>query len=534
MTAATTTLNVGTGGDKVLTDTISTVDGAAAPTSAIAQLVKVGTGAAGTFNTVSAENPMPVSDASAPALLTTTPARNTSAPPSRVVGLDSWVCSFAGVGASVLSSDLTTPIVGTGVTYNQALGSLNVVTGTTVNAEWLSRSTVSFRGAMRMRASIIASQRIANANLQIVLADLVGAGLTYTLVSATVVDVTMPAHPYTAQNVGQFMNLGGITGVAGVPGRYAVASIPDANTIRFTVAGWPLLQPNSVSVRNLVTGTTATNIAFDSQRKGWASGDTTATINTTASPGTIIENDVFGRDVFLMDALRATATSPAFATRASRYENIPDEDTPLYLWVWSYNGTTAPASTTTWTIGFAAVETFPNLNVFLQGARAQGTTNALAVTANIAAAQTLATVTTVGSITTLPALPVGANAIGDVGIQVRANATGAATLSKFTAAATANGASIKATAGRLLGWNFYNTTAAVKFFRFFNLAAAPTMGTSSPALVIAIPPNGQSQFAIPAGIAFATGIAIACTGAVADLDATATAANDVLGGFFYA
>lgn len=124
--------------------------------------------------------------------------------------------------------------------------------------------------------------------------------------------------------------------------------------------------------------------------------------------------------------------------------------------------------------------------------------------------------------------------MGDVGIQNRANATGAATISKFTAAATTNAASIKASAGRVVGFSLTNTTASVKYFRFFNKASAPTMGTDSPVFVVPIPANGRAELSIPGGIGFATGIAIACTGAVADLDTTATAASDVLGAFFYA
>ena len=59
MTAATITLNVGTGGDKPLVDTLSTVDGAAAPTGASTQMVKIGHGAASDFKTASAANPLP-------------------------------------------------------------------------------------------------------------------------------------------------------------------------------------------------------------------------------------------------------------------------------------------------------------------------------------------------------------------------------------------------------------------------------------------------------------------------------------------
>lgn len=61
MTAATTTLNLGTGGDKMLTDTLTTVDGAAAPTDARAQVTKLAWGTASTANMVSDTRPLPTS-----------------------------------------------------------------------------------------------------------------------------------------------------------------------------------------------------------------------------------------------------------------------------------------------------------------------------------------------------------------------------------------------------------------------------------------------------------------------------------------
>lgn len=317
---------------------------------------------------------------------TTVPANNVAAPPVRLTGQDVWACSFALSGASVLSPDFTAPIVGTGVTYNQTAGSLNILTGTTTNAEFLTRSTVTWRGSLRMRASIVASQRIVNQNLAIMLADLIGEGLSYTINSATSVTVTVPGHTFTAQNVGQFMNLAGVTGAAGVPGRYAIASVVAGTSITFTVAGWPASGSGTLTlfgwnfVRNLVTGTTVTNLNFTTQRRGWADADTVATINTTASPGTIIQNDLNGRDAFLMDQLRATSTTPNFTTRASRYENLPDDDVVLYVWIWSFNGTVAPASTTTWTLGFISVEKFANHPVYIQGQRANGAANPMPVT----------------------------------------------------------------------------------------------------------------------------------------------------------
>jgi len=336
--------------------------------------------------------------------LTSTPDNQLAANPVRVVGQDIWNCSFSGVGASVMAPQLTTPTVGTGVTYNQAAGALNIVTGTTVNAELLTRSTVAWRSSMRQRVSIVASQRIANQNLNVILGDLVGEGLACTINSATSITVTKVGHGYTAQNVGQFMFLGAIVGAAGVPGRYAIASIPDANSITFTVAGWPASGSCTLTlfghshVKMLVTGTTATNVNFTTQRNGWADADTVATINTTASPGVILQAELDGRQCYLSDTLRATATTPNVTTRASRVENIPDDNLDLYLWVWNYNGATAPASTTTWTISFLSVERFANTPVYIQGIRAPGTANSQAM---VISGGTLPTVTTVATVTTV-------------------------------------------------------------------------------------------------------------------------------------
>jgi hypothetical protein len=305
--------------------------------------------------------------------------------PVRAIGQEVWNVSFADSGASVLSSDFIAPIVGTGVTYNQTASSLNVVAGTSTNAEFLTRSTIAWRGSMRLKFGIVASQRIANNNFAVLLADLIGAGLSYTINSATSVTVTVPGHTFTSQSVGQFINLGGITGAAGVPGRYAIASVVAGTSITFTVAGWPVSGSGTLTlfghsyVRNLFTGVTATNVAWDAQRRGWATGDTTATINTTATPGTVIHNELTGRECFLMDQLRATSTTPTVATRASRVENIPDDNLDLYIWIWNFNGTVAPASSTTFTLGFVALEKFANFPVYIQGNRANGAINALPV-----------------------------------------------------------------------------------------------------------------------------------------------------------
>jgi hypothetical protein len=447
--------------------------------------------------------------------------------PVRAIGEEIWNVSFSQVGASVISDQFVTPQTGTGVSYSQASGALAIVAGTTTNQEFFTRSVQNWRGAMRLKFSIIASQRIANNNLAVMLADLVGEGLTVTINSATSITVTQAGHAFTSTSVGQFVQVGRIVGAAGVPGRYAIASVVAGVSYNLTVAGWPASGSCTATifghsyVRNLVTGATATAINVDAQRRGWAQGDTAATINTTASPGTIITSELTGREVFWADQLRASTTTPTVAVRANRVENIPDDNLELYLFIWSFNGTTAPASSTTWTMSFCAIEKFANMPVYLQGNRANGAMNPLPISV-------------FGSVT-LNALPAGTSAIGDVGIQYRASATGAASFVSVLSPATPAVGTIKAAAGRLVGCVLQNSSAALRSVKVFN-ATAPTLGTTAAAFEIDIPAGGTVQFDFPGGLAFATAMTFSVTSAKGLTDNTSTglAANDVSGFFAFA
>jgi hypothetical protein len=452
-----------------------------------------------------------------------------SGSPVRAIGQEIWNVSFSQVGASVISDQFVTPQTGTGVSYSQASGALAIVAGTTANAEFFTRSTTTWRGAMRLKFSIVSSQRIANTNLAVMLADLVGEGLTVTINSATSITVAQAGHAFTSTSVGQFVQVGRIVGANGVPGRYAIASVVAGVSYNLTVAGWPASGSCTATVfghsyvRNLVTGTTATNINVDAQRRGWAQGDTTATINTTASPGTIITCELTGREVFWADQLRATTTTPTVAVRANRVENIPDDNLDLYLFVWSFNGTTAPASSTTWTISFCAIEKFANMPVYIQGNRAQGAMNPIPV-------QTQGTVATSF---TQPALVAGSALIGDVGQQYRANATGAASGAHLVSAATTNATIVKGSAGRVLGWALANTNAAFRYVKLHNQTTTPTAGTGV-VRTIAIPPNSLAQMKLEGGIAFATGIGLTTVTGSTDADTTAVGAGDIVGELFFA
>lgn len=395
------------------------------------QRMKISVGADGQATDVSAANPLPASDATAQAKLdlllallaresmnndNEDPAAETAIPvesygmvydpvnnvlsrsrATRVVptvgelaqlvrpmGEDITSCSFARVAAAGLNTPDMTLLLNS-VSSSQASSNLAIVTNTTANAEWLARSTKAWTQGIVLRWQMLASQRIANNNFMIALADKIGDNLAVLVNSATSITVTIPNNPFTADNVGQFVFIGGISGIAAaVPGRYAIASV-SGNNVNFTVAGWPVSGSGTACLfgwnhhKVLYTGTTATNAAVTSQRQGWAAADTTATINTTASPGHVGQIKCNGRDVSFSDMLEASSTGPAMNCRASRCSNIPDHDTQLYLYIWSYNGTTNPASNTTWTVGFWSVENTPNIPVTLAGSQLLGNAHPAAV-----------------------------------------------------------------------------------------------------------------------------------------------------------
>jgi len=442
---------------------------------------------------------------------------------------DIWTVSFGRVGSALMETDrMTQRRLGTGMGVSQASGNILLTTGTSTNSEWLARSNQPFRGAFLARHRVTLSQRIANNNFVAMLADLIGEGLSCTINSATSITVTIPSNPFTAANVGQSMLVGAITGAAGVPGRYTIASV-SGNDVTFNVANWPASGSCTVDlfgwnyIRTVYSGTTPTNANVDAQRNGWNSGDTTATINSTASPGHLMQVYADGRNTNWSDTLVASGTTPAVTTRASRVENLPDDDVALYFYLWSYNGVSAPASTTTWTIGHIAVEDMANVPMFLAGVRPLGQQAPLPVVQQ--------GTTTVSF--TQPALVAGTAAIGDVGQQYRANATGAASGTHIVSAATTNATIVKGSPGRVVGWSFANTNAAWRYVKLHNQTTTPTAGTGV-VRTIAIPPNGVNTFKIEGGIAFATGIGLTTTTGAADADTTAVGLNDIVGDLFFA
>lgn len=376
-------------------------------------------------------------------MFTTNPTDVTSALPVRLTPNLSWRTTFASVIANnVDSSFFSLKQTGSGQTVNQSGGNLVLTTGTTTNAETVIRSVTSWNDSYILRYGMNASQRIVNTNFVIELVDVIGDTLTYSITNSTTVVVTIPSNPFTSANVGQSMYMGVITGAAGIPGRYAIASV-SGNNVTFTVAAWPASGSGTLSLfgwnyqQLIYTGATATNVNYDAQRRGWASGATTATINTTASPGHYAQ--IYSDDSISLysDALVASNTVFQMTQRASRLQNLPPNDSNLFLQIRILNGSTAPASTTTFTLNFIGVEEFVATPVVLQSAKQVGAGSALSVqvqntvpvSGSVAVTGTATVTQTTGSATTMwNAGGFSGLMVGDVGSSAITSTANSATI----------------------------------------------------------------------------------------------------------
>jgi hypothetical protein len=309
---------------------------------------------------------------------TLNPLEDTAAAPVRLTPNPSWRTSFTSAISNGVNSLLTLLQTGSGQTVNQTGGNLLITTGTTVNAETVIRSKQGWtNNSMVLRYMAALSQRIVNQSFYIELVDVIGDSLAYTINSATSVTVTIPNNPLDSTSIGQAVNLDIIAGAAGVPGRYVIAAV-SGNDVTFTVAGWPASGTGTLSLTGwnsyqvLYDSTVVTNAKFDAQRRGYNSGFTTATINTTAAPGHI--GQVYSEDTFaaFSDSLAASSTAVTFSQRASRLANLPAGDATLYVQVRILNGTVAPASTTTLTLGFISVEEFVDTPVSIRSGKQVG------------------------------------------------------------------------------------------------------------------------------------------------------------------
>lgn len=335
--------------------------------------------------------------------------------------------SFSKAIASGLDTDYFSviPAIGAGMGVSQASGLLSVTSGTTVNAETLIRSKQSFSGDIILRYGLLLSQRIANQAFFVELVDVLGDALAVVINSATSISVTIPGHTFTSANVGQSMYVGNYTGTGVfISGRYAIASV-SGDVINFTVAGFTAGSGTaSVFGYNyhhvLYDGTTATSAKYDAQRKGYASGDSTVTINTSAAPG---HSGVISQINSVAAFLDHGATGGTVSQRTDRTANLPVDADELYIQIRVVNGAVAPASTTTMSLNYISCVTAEAPIVTLAGTLPQSPNAPLPVAIQGSPAVTAFITSTAALTPGVAAVNLGkaedaASASGDTGVAI--------------------------------------------------------------------------------------------------------------------
>jgi hypothetical protein len=105
----------------------------------------------------------------------------------------------------------------------------------------------------------------------------------------------------------------------------------------------------------------------------------------------------------------------------------------------------------------------------------------------------------------------------------------ATTVSRIPSSANSVNATVaKASAGKLFSVNGYNSSASVTYLKFYDKATAPTVGTDTPVLTLALPALAVFSYDL-GGIALATGIGYGLTTDAANNGTTAVAAGAILG-----
>ena len=103
----------------------------------------------------------------------------------------------------------------------------------------------------------------------------------------------------------------------------------------------------------------------------------------------------------------------------------------------------------------------------------------------------------------------------------------AVTYATITAASGNNSTNVKAASGVLYGAHLYNNAATPVYVKLYNLASAPTVGTS-PAFCIGVPPGAARDISFT-GMVSSIGIGYAMTLGITSTSTTAVAANDIQG-----
>jgi len=289
----------------------------------------------------------------------------------------------------------------TGMTVDQTGGNLIITTGVNAYEETIIRSKQSFVFDGIFRYGLTLSQRIVNQNFVFELVDLYGDNLPITITSAVSVSVKKRMHGFSIADIGKGIWIGAISVGSCLTQRAIIASITDDDTFVLTVSGFPASGDGTCSlfgmnyhqvIYNGISSTSAGG-GYSTARKGWANTLTSSTINSTATGHIgIIESVDFNESVF--GDIAYGVTTQTWTPRSSMNQNVP-EGVELFIQIRVFNGSTAPASSTTATFAFVDAELFKTSCTRISGVDSLSGRNMLPV--NIGTITTTSAMTVAGA-----------------------------------------------------------------------------------------------------------------------------------------
>ncbi len=100
---------------------------------------------------------------------------------------------------------------------------------------------------------------------------------------------------------------------------------------------------------------------------------------------------------------------------------------------------------------------------------------------------------------------------------------------RIQSASGTNATSVKTTSGSIYDMDLGNNGTTDVWFKIYNKASAPTVGTDTPIWSVYVPKGTARSYTSDYPIGFSSGLAYAITGGAADSDTTAVAANQLTG-----
>jgi hypothetical protein len=265
----------------------------------------------------------------------------------------------------------------------------------------------------------------------------------------------------------------------------------------------------------LFSGTSATTVALETMGGG-ATAKRSVSATGMASTASVSEYAIEARNEDITLLSQASDSATARSVGAARISSmVPNPALTYAPFIWVRN-VSAAASNTNVTISRIVAVDIQELQAEVGGGRGnQLPSQAMPVVLAAAGVATPVTITAASG----------------------TSSTNGLTPHKLISAATTNATSVKTSQGRISGGRISNSSASWRYVKFYNKNSAPVVGTDVPIATFGVAPGGFLNLADvfdQYGLHFAAGIAYAITGAPADADTTAIAANEVVVALLFA